>query len=292
MRLLMMLTTVAVAVAGTATSATAGDFRRDGKLVLTDGITSVEGAAGGGIAAWATIAGNETDAGIGATGHATTVRLPDFDLEAYGVAVGIHDRVELSYTRQSFDTRAAGAALGLGRRFTFAQDIWGAKVRLFGDAIWDQHTVLPQVAVGVQHKRATRGAVIRAVGGADKDGTDFYVSATKLLMARAMILDATVRLTGANQFGLLGHGGDKGQGRTAQFEGSVAVMLSPRFALGAEVRTKPDRLGFAREDDAYDVFAAWAVHRHVTLTAAYADLGDIATVNNQRGVFLQLQGGF
>ena len=77
-----------------------------------------------------------------------------------------------------------------------------------------------------------------------------------------------------------------------QFEGSAAVMLSPRLAVGAEVRTKPDRLGFAREDDAYDLFAAWGFHRHLTLTAAYADLGDIATVKNQRGLFVQLQTGF
>ena len=87
-------------------------------------------------------------------------------------------------------------------------------------------------------------------------------------------------------------GGDEGDDHTVQLEGTAAVMLSPRLAVGGEVRTKPDRLGFAEEDDAYDVFAAWAPARNLTLTAAYADLGDIATVKNQRGALLQLQGAF
>lgn len=272
--------------------ATASDWRGDGKLVLTDGISTAEGAAGGGIATWAVIAGNETERGVGATAHASAVRLPDFDLEAYGAAIGVFDRLELSYTRQSFDTRDAGAALGLGRGFTFGQDVYGAKLRLFGDAVWDQDRVLPQVSVGVQHKRARRGAVIAAVGGADDKGTDYYVSATKLLLARSLLVSGTVRLTEANQLGLLGHGGDKGEGHTAHFEGSAALLLTRKLAVGGEFRTKPDRLRFAEEDDAYDLFAAWALHRHVTLTAAYADLGDIATVKNQRGLFVQFQAGF
>ena len=275
-----------------AAPAAASDRRGDGKLILTDGITSVDGSAGGGIATWAVIAGNETERGIGATAHATGVFLPDYDLEAYGFALGLFDRAELSYTRQNFDTRRAGAALGLGRGFTFGQDIYGAKVRLFGDAVWDQHTPLPQVSVGVQHKRARRSAVLRAVGAKAANGTDYYLSATKVLLARSLILNATVRLTKANQWGLLGHGGDEGNDHTVQLEGTAAAMLSPRLAVGAEIRTKPDRLGFAQEDDAYDLFAAWGIHRHVTLTAAYADLGDIATVRNQRGLFVQLQTGF
>jgi hypothetical protein len=285
--LLLALMTMACAA-----PAAASDWRGDGKLVLTDGITTVDGSAGGGIATWAVIAGNETERGIGATAHASGVFLPDFDLEAYGVAVGFHDRVELSYTRQSFDTREAGAALGLGRGFTFGQDIYGAKLRLFGDAVWGQDTLLPQVTVGVQHKRADRAPVLRAVGAGKANGTDYYLSATKVFLARSLIVSATLRLTEANQWGLLGHGGDKGTKHGAQFEGSAALMLSPRIAVGAELRTKPDRLGFAQEDDAYDLFAAWGIHRHLTLTAAYADLGDIATVKNQRGLFVQLQTGF
>lgn len=272
--------------------AMAGERRSGGKLLLTDGITSVEGAAGGGLATWALIAGNETDAGIGGTAHATLVALPDFDLKSYGAAIGLFDRVELSYAHQSFDTRAAGAALGLGRGFTFAQDILGAKVRVAGDAVWGQASALPQISVGVQHKIADKAAIVHAVGGRETRGTDFYVSATKILLAQSLVVDATVRLTKANQMGLLGFGGDRTTGRTAQFEGSAGMLVTSRLLVGGEYRTKPDNLRFANEDDSYDLFAAWAVQRNVTLAAAYADMGDIATVPGQRGLFVSLQGAF
>ena len=272
----------------TAAPATAGDGRAGGKLVLTDGITSVEGAAGGGLATWALIAGNGTERGIGGTVQATTVLLPDFTLTAVGGALGIRDRLELSYIRQSFDTRGAGAVLGLGPGFRFDQDVYGAKLRLVGDAVWDQDRWLPQIAIGVQHKVANKGAVVRAIGATSASGTDFYASATKLFLAQGIMAGATVRVTKANQFGLLG----QSERASVQFEGSLGKLFTPRLLVGGEYRTKPDSLHFAREDDAFDAFAAWAVHRNVTLTAAYVDLGDIATVKKQRGAFLQLQGAF
>lgn len=283
---------LAAALAATALPADARNRRSGGKLLLTNGVSTVEGSAGGGLATWSVIAGNETRDGIGGAAHATIVALPDFDLETFGGAIGVNDRIELSYARQSFDTRAAGAALGLGRGFTFKQHVIGAKWRVAGDAIFDQDRWLPQIAVGVQHRINDRGAVVRAVGARADRGTDVYVAATKLLLARSLLLDGTVRLTKANQFGLLGFGGDKHRGHSAQVEGSAAYMLSRRLVVGAEYRSKPDNLGFAREQDAWDAFAALAVSRHVSLTAAYVDLGDIATVTGQRGAFLSIQGAF
>ncbi|MEO5937754.1 MAG: DUF3034 family protein [Sphingomonas sp.] len=272
--------------------ARADDLRNGGKLVLTGGVSTVEGSAGGGIATWALIAGNETDAGIGGTAHVSYVALPDFDLTSFGAAIGYRDRVEVSYARQDFDTRAAGAALGLGRGYTFSQDIVGIKVRVIGDAVYDQDRLLPQIAVGAQYKRANRGAVITAIGGRQSSGVDFYAAATKVILARSAVVGATVRLTKANQFGLLGFGGDKSNAYRPQFEGSAGMLLKRNLLVGAEYRTKPDNLGFAREQDAYDLFAAWALTRNFTLTAAYVDLGDIATVRKQRGAFLSLQAGF
>lgn len=289
---LLPIASLSLLAASAASPAVAGDGRAGGKLVLTGGVASVEGSAGGGLATWAVIAGDETNRGVGGRVHATLVELPDYGIRSYGAAVGVRDRVELSYAHQDFDTRKAGAALGLGRGFVFSQDVIGAKLRVAGDAVWDQDRWLPQIAVGAQHKIANRGAVIRAVGGRERRGTDFYASATKLLLAQGLLVNGTARWTKANQFGLLGFGGDKGGKRSVQFEGSAALMLSPAIVVGGEYRTKPDNLGFAQEDDAVDLFAAWSVQRHVTVTAAYVDLGDIATVKRQRGLFLSLQGSF
>jgi hypothetical protein len=236
------------------------------------------------------IAGNETRDGIGGKANATIVALPDFDLQSFGAAIGINDRVELSYAHQSFDTRAAGAALGLGRSFTFQQSVYGAKLRLIGDAVWEQDRWLPQIAIGVQHKRAKRRAIIRAIGGKHGRGTDFYIAATKVVLSRGLVLNATVRATKANQFGLLGFGGDRHDRYRPQFESSAGLMISPRFIVGVEGRTKPSNLSFAREQKAMDAFAVWALARNVSLTAALVDLGDIATVRHQRGIFLSIQG--
>lgn len=268
------------------------ELRQGGKLLLTGGVTSVEGAAGGGLATWAFIAGNETDAGIGGSAHITYVPLADYALTSYGAAISLFDRVELSYAHQSFDTRKVGAALGLGRGFTFGQDIFGAKLRVAGNAVYGQNSWLPQIAVGIQHKRAEKGAIIRAVGGQHDRGTDFYVAATKVLLAQSVVIDATARMTKANQTGLLGFGGDRHQGYKPQFEGSVGWLATRRLLIGAEYRTRPSNLGFAKEDDAFDVFAAYQLTRNLALTVAYADLGSIATIRGQHGAYLSLQAAF
>lgn len=287
LRLFLILTALCAAGA-----AQARPLRQGGKLMLTGGATAVEGASGGGLATWALIGGNETDAGIGFGGHATEVVLDDFGFRSLGLKLGLFDRVELSYARQRFDTEAAGAALGLGRGFTFGQDIYSAKVRVIGEAIYDQDRALPQISISVQHKRAKRDAVIAAVGGRKASGTDFLLSGSKILLDQSLVLGASARLTKANQFGLLGFGGDKDSGYSVQFEGSAGVLVTRRLLVGAELRTKPDNLGFAREDDAWDLFAAWTPQRNVTLTAAYVDLGSIATVKGQQGLYLSAQLGF
>lgn len=282
----------ALAAFGSAQLAVAGELRQGGKLLLTGGVSSVEGAAGGGLATWALIAGNETDAGIGGKAHATYVALPDFDLASAGVAVGIKDRLELSYARQSFDTRRAGAALGLGRGFKFGQDIYGVKLRVVGNAVYDQDKILPQISVGLQHKRADKAPVIRAVGGHDSSGTDFYVAATKVILSRSLVIDATLRFTKANQFGLLGFGGDRNSAYRPQFEGSAGMLVKRNLLVGIEARTRPNNLGFAREQKGLDGFAAWSISKTLAVTAAYVDLGDIATLRRQRGAFLSVQCSF
>jgi hypothetical protein len=283
---------LALALLVTAPAVAGSEMRAGGKLLLTGGITNVDGTGGGGLASWALIAGNETVDGIGATAHVTYVPLADYSLTSFGAAVGIKDRLELSWAHQRFDTHNVGAKLGLGKGFELGQDIFGAKLRIAGDAVIDQDSAMPQIAVGVQYHHAIQADVIHAVGGKHADGTDFYVSATKVLLAQSLVLGGAIRATKANQFGLLGFGGDAPGHYTLQAEGSAGVLLTRRLLVGGEYRTKPDNLGFAKENDAFDLFAAYAIQRNVTLTAAYVDLGNIAIAPNQRGAFLSIQTSF
>ena len=269
----------------------AGTFPEyNAKLLLTNAVSAVDGASGSGISNWATIAGRQETRGVGVQAHVTAVLLPDFFYQSHGVALGIADRIELSYARQNFDTQDVGAALGIGQGYMLNQDVFGAKVRLFGDVVYG-NTMVPQVAVGAQYKRSLDGAVASAVGAAHDEGVDVTLSATKLLLSHSVLVNTTARLTKANQNGLLGFGSVLDDSYAVQFEGAVAYQFSRRFVLGTEFRTKPDNLGLG-EGDWFDVFAAYAPSDNLTVTAAYADLGSIATFTGQRGAFLQAQVAF
>ena len=262
-----------------------------GKLLATGGVSAFEGEGGGGLVPWALITGYGTDHGIGVTAHYTYLSLPDDRLFSPGVSVGLFDRLELSYAWSGFDTEATGAALGLGQGFTFHQNIFGAKLKLVGDAVYDQDSWLPQIAIGLLHKENDRGAVIAAVGGKSATGTDYYIAASKIFLAQSLLLDATLRMTKANQFGILGFGGDKHDAYAPQFEASAAYLISRTFAAGAEFRTRPSNLSVAHEGMGFDIFAAYFLSKNLSLTAAYANLGNIVIHNHQDGVYVSLQAG-
>lgn len=259
-----------------------------GRLVATGGVTQIEGAAGGGLSPWALIAGTGTSREIGATAFVTHLDISDFRLTAAGVGVGIYDRLELSFARQR---------LGLGTTVPGAsieQDIVGVKLRLAGDAVYDQDRWLPQLAVGAQYKRNRDFSAVPAALGARRDSdTDLYVSATKLWiegpLGRSLLLNATLRGTRANQMGLLGFGGDLGDRREVQVEASAAWLLQDNFAVGAEYRQKPSNLSVFPEDDYRDVFLAWWPNKHVSFTLAHAWLGTVADKADQRASYLSVQ---
>jgi hypothetical protein len=272
-----------------------------GKLLLTGGVSSIDGAAGGGLTPWALTGSYATAGEIGATAFATRVRTGNYGLWVYGASVSAWDRVELSVARQDFDTRNSLALLGL-QGLHLKQDIFGAKVRIAGDAVLDSDTLMPQLAVGVEHKKADVGDLQPVLMGAihaKGSGTDVYLSATKLFLAPGMLVNLTLRATQANQNGLLGFGQGMGGGTKVQPEVSLAKLLRRDLAVGVEYRAKPDNLnrtilggGALKEDDWKDVFIAWAPNKHFSLTAAWVDLGHIAPAaqpKRQDGAYLSAQ---
>ena len=255
------------------------------KLLLTGGVTNIEGSAGGGLTPWAVIGGYGTRDQIGANAFFTNVRSRDYELRTGGVLIGMYDRIELSVAQQKFNTREVGGLLGLGNGYKFTQNVYGAKVKLAGDAVLEQDSWLPQIAVGFQRKENDRGDLLRALGIKSDKGTDYYLSATKLMLAQCILLNGTVRFTKANQTGILGFGTAARDKYDAVFEGSAAWLLRKDLAIGAEFRQKPDHLPF-KEDNWYDVFVAWAPTKNVSVTLAYADLGNIVIKDKQRATYL------
>jgi hypothetical protein len=270
----------ALAIAGLANPpAFAGD-----RLEWTGAVSQIEGSAGGGLVPWALIGGLGTNEQVGATAFVTYVSTQDFTLRTAGLSLDIENRIEFSAARQRLDAGTVIPGLTLG------QDIVGVKVRLAGDAVFAPDEWLPQIALGAQFKRTMDFTQVPvAVGAAHGEDLDVYIAATKVYFAaiagRNLVIDATLRRTRANQFGLLGFGGDGG-GYHFEPELSAALWLTEDLLWGAEYRDKHSDLNALKENASEDVFLAWAPRKNFTLTAAWTDLGPIAGKSPQRGFYI------
>ena len=261
---------------GALTQAMAGD-----RLLATGGVTQIEGAGGGGLVPWALISGYGTDDQVGGSAFYTKARTKDgFELDTGGVNIGIKNRVELSISQLKF---------GLSDTVpneTVTVNTMGVKMRIMGDAVYDQDKWLPQISLGLQYKHNEDFAFVPKLLGAKKSsGVDIYLAATKLYLGavagRNLLLNATVQATKANQFGILGFGGDKNNRYKIQPAFSAAIMLTDNFLVGTEYRFKPDNLNSFKEENAHDFFMTWFPHRNLSLTAAYVDLNNIADKDDQ-----------
>lgn len=280
-----------------------------GKLLLTGGVSTVEGAAGGGISPWAVIGTNATAGQYGFSASASRLNTQDYDLTTWGAAVGINERFELSIAQQDLN---AGATYGVVSTVVptitpgqhIKMDVFGAKLRLAGDAVLDSDTLMPQISVGLQYKNTSAGsydAVIKALG-AKTSGTDVYVAATKLFLANSLLVNATLRASEANQGGLLGFGANNEQKYEVLPEFSVAYLLSKHWAVGAEYRRMSNNFqnsiapGYLHADDWQDIFVAWAPNKNFSLTAAYVNLGQVVPVatsnHRQDGLYVSAQIAF
>lgn len=255
------------------------------RLWATGGVTSFEGAGGGGLTPWALVAGYDSSHQWGGTVALSTAHLPDYTLHVTAAAVSVDNRVELSLARQRLDLDTLGGQLSM--------DTVGLKLRLYGSALYNRWG---EWSLGIEHKHDRDFALPNAVGARRSSGTDIYLAASKLFFAavagRNLLLNADVRATKANQAGFLGFGGDKHDRYQAEFEGSAGIFVTRQWLAGAEYRQKPDNLGFAKENDWMDVFVAYVPNRSLAVTAAWVDLGAIAGLKHQNGPYLSVQGSF
>ncbi|MEX0603353.1 MAG: DUF3034 family protein [Marinobacter sp.] len=260
------------------------------RIWATGGVTTIEGSAGGGLVPWAMLSGYASDQEWGGTLALSRAEVDDFTVSFTGATVNWRNRLEVSAGRQTLDLDTLGAALGEDE---LSQDIFGLKARLGGDVLYSRYG---QWSAGLQHKRNRTFTIPEAIGARDDSGTDVYLSGSKLFFAalfdRNLLANITVRGTRANQGGLLGFGGDRNDRYEAQVESSLGIFIDRHWLVGAEYRQKPDNLGFAKEDDWWDVFIAWVPDRRLAITAAWVNLGDIAGLEDQQGAYLSLQGSF
>jgi len=258
----------------------------------TGAVTQIEGSSGSGLVPWATIAGygeeNEYDFNLAYTYLSTD----DYDFDMKSVSYGWNNRLELSFAQQELDLNTLGPALGLPNA-SLKQDVMGLKLRLAGNIVYSK---IPQIALGIQHKKNKDFFIPSVAGAVNDSGTDIYLSASKLFLAKPAGLNGfitmTLRSSNANETGLLGFGGDIRKSRSILAETSLGVFLNKSTVLGFDFRQKKSNLSFASENHWRDVFIAYVPNRHISFVLAYADLGTIATLEDQQGLYFSITGSF
>lgn len=302
-----------------------------GKVLATGGVSMVDGAGGGGITPWATITGYETRDGVNGDIHYTYVNLPNYSLNSIGAAVGLFDRVELSYANDSLPTGSTfntvglltDGVLGLNTGIkpwntTIGMNVFGVKVRLFGEAIYDSDNLIPQVSVGAFYKRNNNPTLIKTLGAAKADDWEAYVAMTKIFFPISTLVNVTLRYTSANETGLVGFGGPDGDKKQIRPEVSVAYLLNKGTAIGAEYQKHGNNLNgqsvnlaglnltgltsliggnlgttlTQSDSDWKDIFVAFFPNKNLSLTLAYAMLGQITLTPHQNGFYASVQASF
>jgi hypothetical protein len=217
----------------------------------------------------------------------------------------------------------ANPVINLGNQ-TITMNVVGVKARLFGDLLY---TPYPQVSVGVKFKQNENFnsnfsglgpiGIPKFLGANSASGVDFYIAATKAfingIFHRVTLVDLTARATKANAMGLLGFGTNAGNGIATplgtrnnnsyhfELEGSAAVFLRPDVALGGEFRQQPGNMKYPVNASATeigspgtmtDLFLAYFPNKSLSITAAYADLGQLPFQDSNKGFYLSLNTTF
>ncbi|EEF79208.1 hypothetical protein MDMS009_1795 [Methylophaga thiooxydans DMS010] len=255
----------------------------DGKLIATPGVSQIEGAAGGGLVPWAQLAGYASRDEIAINAFCSHGNVDDFKLDVCGAQLNLYDRLELSIAEQEFDVEALDLRI--------RQRVLGGKIRLYGDLVYSRW---PQVSLGIQYKQLDDALVANLLGAEKDSGTDYYLAASKLHLGAVgglnWLWNVTGRYTEANQIGLLGFGSED-HDHELMLEASTALLFGRHLAVGVEYREKPDNLSL-KENDWKSLFVAWVPNKYVSLTAGWLDLGEIAGIDDQDGLYFSMVGNY
>ncbi|MDA3921816.1 MAG: DUF3034 family protein [Salinisphaera sp.] len=264
---------------------TANAHAAGSRLWATGGITSVNGAAGGGTTTWALLNGYASDNQSTVNISPSTVRTDDLNINSLGIGFDWHNRVGLTLAENMLHVQPLHTNI--------RQQNLGLKVRLYGEALYSP---LGQFSAGARYTHNSDFAIPRRLGASDASGVDYYLAWSKVFLAaiagRNVLLNATARATRANQIGLLGFGGDRNNGYDVLGEFGAGVFLDPHWLIGGEYKQQPNNLSAVNADEWKTIFVAYVPNHYLAITGAYVDLGAVAGLTHQTGYFISLQTGF
>ena len=236
----------------------------------------------------------------------THVQTGHQNAEITSISETLFKRLELSYSNDyvglgDFDL-AVKNKLGATLSTDYVQEHnFGARLALVNDGDYGQKW-LPAVTAGVHYKyNATinqfdhdlGGALNKVVGVKDYQGVDYTLTATKLfkdVLPRPFFVSATVRNTDAADIGWLGFTNE----RRTVLEGNAGVFVLDNLVVAAEYRQMPNDLKsvpgvLLPESDWWTLAAAYIIDHHWTVSAAYANLGNMLNHNEPASLWLQVK---
>ena len=259
-------------------------------------VTNIDGQAGGGIVPWALLSSGPTVA-------YTRISTQNLDINSLAINTSFANRVEVSYARNMLNDN--GSTLGNSNN-TDNVDNFGIKVK-----INDMSDSMPQFAVGAVYKKVSGNLYDNVLSpglGVNNSSTDLYGAVSKIVNigGKNVLLNGVLRASKADELGLLGFGGGSTAGAPSGYkiepELSAEIFAASNVVVGAEYRKMPNFSvagvtdGILHPNSAYDFHVVYVANKTFTLTAAYANLGEVAPAvngtNRQNGLFLQGQVSF
>ncbi len=141
------------------------------------------------------------------------------------------------------------------------------------------------------------GGLLDTLGSDHSSGIEFTAIASKTvkdLLPRPVILSAGIRNGDAIHTGFFGFAGQ----RRTTFEGSIIVLLTDRLVFAAEYRQKSDLLDqfsaggkhlIKAENDWMSLYLAYVINDNTTISAGYANLGNVANHREDNAWGIQLK---
>jgi hypothetical protein len=211
-------------------------------------------------------------------------------LEAYTMTETLWNRLELGYGLMRLDLGDLPWDLETATGIDIREDSvelhnLNARVQLLKEGDFGQ-SWLPALTLGVHYKHNNNIedidnrllGTLESVGIKDEGGVDVTLYATRLFasLPRPLLVNVGLRSTEAAHAGLLGFTDE----RKTVLEANFGLLVLDNLVIGGEYRQKPDEYTsipglIGDEDDWWDVFVTYVVNDHMTVSAAYAHLGDV-----------------
>jgi hypothetical protein len=232
------------------------------------------------------------------------------NLNTFMITENLFGRIELGFAADALGLGTLPGAIEQNTGVEIGRsDVWLYNFSLRGLLVKEnagENNWIPAVTVGAIFKtndgihqiNESLGGVLRTIGYARENGTDFTLTATKKLpeafFGKPLILTAGLRESEAADLGFLGFS----RSYKASFEGSIAILPFEKWLFAYEFRQKDSPYStitlnnetiIGREDNWHAFDVAYIINNHATFVAGYGIFGNLANAKANNAWWIQLK---